>query len=91
MKAAWSRTDRPGRSSPMKASDRRQARAPILTRLFQRLNGDVPSANGIPVTVDEAADLIKTRLRPRQNSPGPRDAARAPGPRGSACRPYPLS
>ena len=47
---------------------------PILTRLFQRLNGDVPSANGIPVTVDEAADLIKTRLTaPGSSSPGPRE------------------
>ena len=48
---------------------------PILTRLFQRLNGDVPSANGIPVTVDEAADLIKTRLDAAQScgTPGPRE------------------
>ena len=47
---------------------------PILTRLFQRLNGDVPSASGIPVTVDEAADLIKARLEaPGSSGPGPRE------------------
>ena len=36
--------------------------APILTRLFQRLMGEATSSNGIPVTIDEAADLLKTKM-----------------------------
>jgi hypothetical protein len=32
---------------------------PILTRLFQRLNGDLSSDNGIPITIEEAADFFK--------------------------------
>jgi cobalt transport protein ATP-binding subunit len=48
--------------------------APILTRLFQRLNGEANSLNGIPVTVDEAADLLKAKMarpleRDRTGSP----------------------
>ena len=35
---------------------------PILTRLFQRLNGEMNSSNGIPITIDEAADLIKAKM-----------------------------
>jgi cobalt/nickel transport system ATP-binding protein len=35
---------------------------PILTRLFQRLNGDLASDNGIPITIEEAADLIKAKM-----------------------------
>ncbi len=35
---------------------------PILTRLFQRLGGEANSSNGIPITIDEAADLLRTKL-----------------------------
>ena len=35
---------------------------PILTRLFQQLGGEANSSNGIPITIDEAADLLKTKL-----------------------------
>jgi hypothetical protein len=34
--------------------------APILTRLFQRLMEDSNSSNNIPITIDEAANLLKT-------------------------------
>jgi cobalt/nickel transport system ATP-binding protein len=33
---------------------------PILTRLFQRLMGDSNSSNGIPITIEEAADLLNS-------------------------------
>jgi cobalt/nickel transport system ATP-binding protein len=36
--------------------------APILTRLFQKLNGEFKSANGIPLTIDEATDLLKEKM-----------------------------
>jgi cobalt/nickel transport system ATP-binding protein len=35
---------------------------PILTKLFQRLNGESESTNGIPITIDEAADLLQTKI-----------------------------
>jgi cobalt ECF transporter T component CbiQ len=56
---------------------------PILTRLFQRLNGDSPSPNDIPVTLEEAADLLKANL-----------AGAAPGGekiRDQICQDYPVS
>jgi cobalt ECF transporter T component CbiQ len=33
---------------------------PILTRLFQRLNHGTNPPNGIPITIDEAADLLES-------------------------------
>lgn len=33
---------------------------PILTRLFQRLNKGTSPANGIPITIEEAADLLNS-------------------------------
>ena len=33
---------------------------PILTRLFQRLMKESNSSNGIPITIEEAADLLKS-------------------------------
>ena len=35
---------------------------PILTRFFQRLMGESTSATGIPITIDEAVNLLKTKM-----------------------------
>ena len=45
-----------------KLLERARLEPPLLTRLFQRIMEDTLSENNIPLTIDEAADILKSQI-----------------------------
>jgi type IV secretory pathway VirB4 component len=45
-----------------KLLERARLEPPLLTRLFQRIMDDTLSENDIPITIDEAVDILKSQI-----------------------------
>jgi type IV secretory pathway VirB4 component len=45
-----------------KLLERSRLEPPLLTRLFQRIMEDTLSENDIPVTIDEAVDILNSQI-----------------------------